>query len=222
MTDLATELNAFMDGLLVRADPATAQLFATTQGRQAVAEPHAGAIDVGDRAPDFSLPDQHGAQVSLSETLARGPVVLLFVRGGWCPFCALTLRAYDRLRPALQHAGATLLAVSPQTQANSLATAERDALGYSLLSDHGLQVADAYGLVWQPDTAMQAVLQRLGHDLPRINGSNDWRLPIPAGYVIDRNGVVRTARHVPNIADRLPPVQALDAVLALGARTGTV
>jgi peroxiredoxin len=147
-------------------------------------------------------------------------VVLLFVRGGWCPFCALTLRAYDRLSPALRQAGASLLAVSPQTREYSLATAERDTLRFPLLSDQGLRTAAAYGLVWQPSAQMQGVLRHLGHDLPRINGADDWRLPIPAGYVIGPDRVVRAARHTPNIADRLPPSQALAVARDLASHPG--
>ena len=213
MPELADELNAFMDGVLQRADPVTAELFAATQGRLATDEP--SAVNVGDLAPDFTLPDQDGQLVSLSARLDRGPVVLLFVRGGWCPFCALTLRAYDRLRTALSLAGASLIAISPQTQDASLATAERNGLHFPLLSDAGLSTAESYGLVWQPDARMQAILMKLGHNLPQINGTGDWRLPIPAGYVIGRDRVVRAARHTPNIADRLPPTLALQTVREL-------
>lgn len=215
MHDLAAELNAFMDGLLERADPATADLFAASQGRQAA--PGQRAIAIGDTAPDFTLPDPSGAQVSLHALLRHGTVVVLFVRGGWCPFCTITLRAYDRLRPILEAAGATLLAISPQTHANNIDTSERQALHFPLLSDAGLRVAEAYGLVWQPDADMQGLLRHLGHDVPRINGTSDWRLPIPAGFVIGQDGKVHAARVSPNIADRMPPSQALETVRALAS-----
>ncbi len=215
MSKLTDELAAFMDSLMQRADPATAELFSRTQGSGAPPTLAAGAIDVGDVAPDFTLKDQHGAVTSLYDRLAQGPVVLIFVRGGWCPFCELTLRAFRQIVPALQRSHATLLAVSPQSLPNTKVTAERCGLGFPLLSDTNLGVAESYGLVWEPDAQTQAFFLRLGHNVPRINGTGSWRLPIPAGYVIGPDHVVRAARREPNLAHRLQPSQALAAVEAL-------
>ncbi len=215
MSKLTAELAAFMESLMQRADPATAELISRTQGSGAPPSLAAGAIDVGDVAPDFTLKDQHGAQVSLYGQLAQGPVVLIFVRGGWCPFCELTLRAFRQIVPALQRVPATLLAVSPQSLPNNEITAERCGLSFPLLSDTNLRTAEQYGLVWEPDAQLQATYLRLGHDVPRINGNGNWRLPIPAGYVISPDHVVRAARREPNLAHRLQPSLALAAVEAL-------
>jgi peroxiredoxin len=211
MPNLTAELNAFMDSLLERVDPATAALIARTQGADARLL-DSQALDVGDVAPDFTLPDQDGAMVCLSDRLAQGPVVLIFVRGGWCPFCTLTLRAFDRIGRALHKAGGSLIAVAPTVPDQTRATAERHHLRFPLLSDDQLRVAETYGLVWEPDAELQATLLRMGHDVPRLNGTGDWRLPITAGYVIGPDRVIHTARRARNLTQRLEPAQALQAV----------
>ena len=215
MHDLAGDLDAFMNSLMSRVDPVTAAVMRDSGDRLARSGIAGRAIGVGDVAPAFSLTDQDGAVFSLSEALKRGPVVALFVRGGWCPFCAITLRAYDRVLEALRREGASLVAISPAIPAYVKATAERETLRYSLLSDPALATAAAYGLVWNPEPEMQSVLRRFGHDLPAINGTGDWRLPIPAGYVIGVDGRVRAARVDTRLTERLPPAEALGEVRSL-------
>ncbi len=216
MDKLTTELNAFMNGLMDRLDPKTAAVICDNQTMLAQSGIADRAIGVGDVAPDFTLIDQSDKPFSLSVALTRGPAVVLFVRGGWCPFCTITLRAFDRVRAALAREGASLVAISPATPQNSQATAERNVLHYSLLSDTSLAVATAYGLVWEAAPALQAVYARLGHDLPRINGTGDWRLPIPAGYVIGQDGIVQSARVDSSMTVRLQPSDALAQVKAMG------
>lgn len=209
MDDLTNALHAFRNSLHSRADQNTIDILqrhAAALAKSGLAE---RAIGQGDAAPGFTLPDQNGRQVALSAELAKGPVVLVFVRGGWCPFCAITLRAYDAILPGLVRAGASLVAISPETPANVRVTAERHSLRFPLLSDAGLAVATAYGLVWSMDAELRGVYQKFGHDVPRINGTGDWRLPIPAGYVIGKDGKVQVARCDSNIVNRLPPDVAL-------------
>ncbi len=209
---LTAQLEAFMNGLMDRVDHATRN----TLKRSYDALEHTGmaskAIGVGDKAPDFSLLDQDGVRFDLKTALRSGPVVALFVRGGWCPFCSITLRAFDQVRQALAAEGATLVAISPSTHDNVQATAECNVLQYSILSDAGLKVATAYGLVWEADPQLRLVYTRLGHNLPVLNGTGNWRLPIPAGYVIDTDGVVRAARVDTRLTARLLPGDALAAV----------
>ncbi len=215
MNSLSGQLDAFLGALLERVDPATAATFERAEQAREALGISQRAVQVGDVAPDFSLPDQHGKLHSLSGTLANGPVVLAFFRGGWCPFCSLTLRALDRAVPQLRAAGATLLAVSPQTSAASLATAERNALRFALLSDADNAVARRYGIVWRLDAELQALYQRLGHDLPRLNGSAKWELPIGAGYIVAPDGRVSLAHVDPRVNRRMEPAAAVAAVRGL-------
>lgn len=175
---------------------------------------------VGDIAPDFTLPDQHDRLISLADRLSFGPVVLLFVRGGWCPFCTLTLRAYQEALPAIYQEGGDLLAITPQPSPSSCAVAERDLLAFPTLSDLGNTVARRYGIQTQIDPGMRPLHLRLGHDLPRINGTGDWTVPLPATFVIAPGGTVALA-HVDRVnSRRLDPADIVQALHAI--RTGAL
>ncbi len=180
---------------------------------------HAGltehALKAGDLAPDFILPNQAGKLISLYGLLERGPVVLTFFRGGWCPFCTLTLRALAAIRPKLRRQGAELVAISPETPDNAAATVERNGLQFPVLTDAGNQVAREYRLVWELDAKMRAVYEKLGHPLPKMNGNNEWTLPVPAGFVVAQDRRISYAHVQTRIDRRIEPQVALDAVQQL-------
>ena len=108
----------------------------------------AGALQVGDRAPPIPLRDQHGAAFDLAALLMRGPVVVTFYRGGWCPFCNLELKAYQALLPRFAAAGASLVAISPEKPDDAIDTAAKNALTFPVLSDIGQAVGRAFGVVY--------------------------------------------------------------------------
>jgi peroxiredoxin len=220
MTSLARQLDSYFQALLDRVDRRTAATIERAELARDALEIPERAVRAGDTAPDFSLPDQRGQLHSLAAGVASGPVVLVFFRGGWCPFCSLTLRALDRLVPQLKAAGASLLAISPQTQAASLSTAERNSLRFPLLSDADNAVARRYGLVWRLDADLQALYQRLGHDLPRVNATPTWELPVAAGYVVAPDGRVTLAHVDPRVNRRMEPADALAAVRELQSQPG--
>ena len=170
------------------------------------------SIKQGDKAPDFALPDVNGETVQLSQLLTKGPVVLIFYRGGWCPYCNLALRSYQGILPEMQQAGATLVAVSPQTPDNSLSAREKMDLSFPVLSDRGNIVARSYGLVFTVAPGVQAVQRGMGLDLARVNGSETWELPIPGSYVIAQNGTITLAFVDPDYTHRLEPAAILTAL----------
>ena len=170
------------------------------------------SVKQGDKASDFALPNVNGETVQLSQLLAKGPVVLIFYRGGWCPYCNLALRAYQAILPEIQQAGATLVAVSPQTPDNSLSASEKMALSFPVLSDSGNKVAREYGLVFTVSSEVQAVQQGMGLDLSRVNGSDTWELPIPGSYVIAQDGTIALAFIDPDYTHRLEPAAILTAL----------
>jgi peroxiredoxin len=169
----------------------------------------------GERAPDFALPDQHGTMVRLSDRLSQGPVVLLFVRGGWCPFCTLTLRAYQAALPAIHEAGGDLIAITPQPATTCSMMAERDLLAFQTLSDKDNLVARAYGIAFEIDPLVRPMLERLGHDLPRLNGTGNWTVPLPATFVIAPDGRVALAHVEAGNYRRLEPATAVEALETL-------
>jgi peroxiredoxin len=150
------------------------------------------ALKVGDRAPDFELANATGKTVKLSELTARGPVVLTWYRGGWCPYCNVALRGFQKTLAEFRAAGATLVALSPEMPDNSLSTAEKNHLEFEVLSDRNLKVAHAYKVAYKiPDVITAQFKGRL--DLAKHNGSASSELPLGATYLIDRRGVIRYA-----------------------------
>ncbi|OZB96244.1 peroxiredoxin-like family protein [Paenibacillus sp. XY044] len=165
----------------------------------------ARGLKVGDDAPDFTLSNQTGDSVTLSEELAHGPVILTFYRGEWCPFCNLELRAYQQLLDRIHEAGARLLAVSPQTPDHSLSIQEKNGLGYHVLSDLHNKVAEKYQLTFRLAEDVQQVYQSIGIALDQFNDDDSWELPVPATYVIDPQGVIRFASVDPDYRTRAEP-----------------
>jgi peroxiredoxin len=170
------------------------------------------SIKQGDKAPDFILPDVHGENVQLSQLLAKGPVVLIFYRGGWCPYCNLALRSYQAILPEIERAGATLVAVSPQTPDNSLSASEKMELRFPVLSDSDNTVARAYGLVFTEGSEVQSLRRELGLDLSKVNGSETGELPMPGSYVIAQDGTITLAFVDPDFTHRLEPAAILTAL----------
>jgi peroxiredoxin len=155
---------------------------------------HSGITDTslkaGDTIPDVTLPNATGQSVNLGDLLKTGPVVIAFYRGGWCPYCNLELRALQQALPQIQSQGATLVAISPQTPDNSLSTAEKHNLDFEVLSDGGNQVARQFGLVFTVPEPLRPIYQSFGIDLPASNGDQTFELPIPATYVVGRDGTI--------------------------------
>jgi peroxiredoxin len=160
------------------------------------------ALKEGMQAPDFTLPDALGKPVTLSHLRQQGPVVMVFYRGAWCPYCNLQLRSYQQMLPQLQAEGATLVAISPQTPDHSLSLAEKQELTFAALSDVGNQVARKYGLVYTLDEALREVHAQRGADLPAYNGDQSWELPISATFLVDQSGIVRQAFVDPDFTQR--------------------
>src|SRR5947209_1283269 len=139
---------------------------------QAAVDYAARAPKVGDRAPGFALPDQLGREVSLVGELQHGPVVLIFYRGEWCPYCNVMLRTYGLRSAEFSQRGARLVAVSPQTPDNSLTMAEKHNLEFPVLSDEGGEVIGRYGLKY--DVTAHELYTASGADLPKFNGAGGW------------------------------------------------
>ncbi len=169
------------------------------------------ALKVGDRAPDFELPDANGKQVKLSELTARGPVVVTWYRGGWCPYCNIALRGFQKIMPEIRDAGASLVAISPVAPDNSLTTAEKNHLTFAVLSDRGNKAANAYGVAYKlPKVVADQFKGRL--DLAKYNGDDSGELPLGATYVIDRAGIIRFAFIDADYRKRAEPADVLAAL----------
>jgi len=173
------------------------------------------AVKEGERAPDFELPNVQGKSVSLSALLERGPVVLAFYRGGWCPYCNLQLRAYQRILPGIRELGGQLVAVSPEPQDASLSTAEKNALEFEVLSDVDATAARSFRLLFDLSERLKQTYIGMDKDLSVMNADGQWHLPIPATYVIAQDGRVELAFVDPEYRHRLEPSDILAALQRL-------
>jgi len=150
------------------------------------------ALNVGSKASNFTLKNALGKSISLYDELENGPVVLTWYRGGWCPYCNITLHYLQEKLPEFQKAGATLIALTPELPDNSLSTAEKNSLKFSVLSDVGNVVGKEYGVVFTL-TDEVAEMYESGFGLSKVNGDDSNELPLAATYVIDTDAVVQYA-----------------------------
>jgi peroxiredoxin len=151
------------------------------------------ALKAGDVAPEFTLPDPDGNPVSSKALLAKGPLVVTFYRGAWCPFCNFDLSALEEARSEIESRGATLVAISQQTAPNSRKSQRQNGLGFPILGDHGGEIAAQFGVRWTLPDYLREVQKALGADLTQFNGEDSWTLPMPARYVIAQDGTIAYA-----------------------------
>lgn len=172
----------------------------------------ARALKAGDKAPAFTLKDPDGQPVSSAALLAQGPLVVSFYRGVWCPYCNMELQALQEALPAFEKLGASLVAISPQTAANSRKSVRQNGLGFSILSDTQNEVAAAFGLRFALPDYLVDLYKSLKNDLPAFNGDPSWTLPMPARYVIGQDGTILYAEVNPDYTRRPEPEDMLPAL----------
>ncbi|UGB30973.1 MULTISPECIES: peroxiredoxin-like family protein [Bacillales] len=168
---------------------------------------------VGSKAPNFTLKDATGKEVTLSEEVAKGPVILTFYRGGWCPFCNLELQAYKKHMDTIKEQDAQLIAVSPESPDNSLSSREKHDLPFYVLSDTNSHVSSAYKVAYEvPEYLAETLKGALGLDLIRYNDADVAMLPVPATYIIDKEGIIQLAFVNPDYTSRLEPTKAIEVL----------
>jgi peroxiredoxin len=173
----------------------------------------ADAVAVGDVLSDFTLPDATGQDVSLSELVTDGPAILVFYRGGWCPYCNLALHQYQsELVPQLPSYSARLAAISPQKPDESLTTAETHNLQFAVLSDSGARVARALGIAFEPAEDVLEAQRALGLDIRDGNADGSPELPMPTVLIVDSD---RTVRYVDVQADYTSRTEVSEILAAL-------
>ena len=217
---LSTELNAFRAEFMEKVPDAIRDAMTKADLALAAGGITERALKAGATATDFILPDVHGNKVKLSTLLAKGPVVLSFYRGGWCPYCNLELRALQQVLPQLKQLGATLVAISPQTPDESLSTSEKNALSFPVLSDLASAVASSFGITFDLADELRPIYTAFNHALPQKNGVDSWVLPIPATYVIAKTGKILLSFVDVDYRNRLEP-SAVITVLSSGQQAST-
>ena len=204
------ELRGQLTGML----PADAlAVFDADAAQLAATHTDALRVRVGDRAPDFTLSDATGEPVRLADVLAEGPAVLTFYRGTWCPYCNLYLAQLQAVLDRVEGQGARLVAVSPQTPDESLTLKEKLSLRYHVLSDLGNQVARQYTTVFRNGDTPVGLMTELGIDFDAHYADDSRELPVPATFVIARDGTVAFAKtEGGDYRERVEPAEVLAAL----------
>jgi peroxiredoxin len=177
-------------------------------------------LAVGDRAPGFTLPDALERPVSLADLLAEGPVVAVFYRGEWCPYCNLQLHALQAALPTIRELGASLVAISPQAADHSLSLTEKHKLAFPVLSDLDQHVIQAYKVQFTVAGDLEDLLVNVFQNDPADQNADRSRsLPVPAVFVIDQEGVVQAAFVSADWRVRAEPADIISALRTLPTRS---
>ena len=175
-------------------------------------------LKTGTRAPNFTLNNPYGKPIELNALLKKGPVILAFYRGAWCPYCNIELHALNESLPDFKKYGATLIAITPQTPDKSLEQINQDGYPFEILSDLDNRVMKAYKLYWEVPPELDAAYKHsFGLDIAAFNGNGRRGLPVPGTFVIDKSGIVRAAFADTDYKKRMEPADILTALQQLSA-----
>ncbi|MCF8481861.1 MAG: AhpC/TSA family protein [Rhodospirillum sp.] len=183
---------------------ATAELIASGAAQR--------ALKAGDRLPAFTLSDPDGNAVSSNDLLSKGPLVISFYRGVWCPYCNMELQALQEALPQFEALGAKLVAISPQNPVNSRKSVRQNNLSFPILSDPHNDVAAAFGLRFEMPDYLVDLYKSLKNDLPAFNDDPSWTLPMPSRYVVGQDGTILYAEVNPDYTRRPEPEDMLPAL----------
>ena len=172
------------------------------------------AVAKGTTLPAFTLPDQNGDHVSSADLLAKGPLVVSFFRGLWCPYCIAELTALNAALPQIRAAGAELVVITPQTPAKSKEMIADKGFDLTVLSDACLAYAETLGLAFALPADLKGIYVKFGLDLPGTNGEDSWRLPIPARLIVAQDGMIVSRDVDPDYSKRPEPAETLAALKA--------
>lgn len=176
------------------------------------------ALKAGDHLPGFTLSDPDGKMVSSVDLLARGPLVISFYRGVWCPYCNIELQSLQDTLSQFEALGAKLVAISPQNAVNSRKSVRQNNLTFPILADPHNDVADQFGLRFEMQDYLIELYRSLKNDLPAFNGDQSWTLPMPARYVVGQDGIVLYAEVNPDYTRRPEPEDMLPALRLAASR----
>ncbi|KAL3918361.1 MAG: hypothetical protein SGILL_004275 [Bacillariaceae sp.] len=210
--DLSSELKAFQANFIKDIPDEIVNVFMSKTEELAKSGLVESAVKVGDKAPAFTLPDSKGDPVVLEDLLKKGPVVVTFYRGVWCPYCNIAVNALQAALPEFEAKGATLVAITPELPQyiDQMTTAKK--LTFPVLSDLGLKVGKQYGLSFVLDPQLQKLYTEFGLDVNKHNDDKTFQLPLPATYVIAQDGTVKYAFVDADYSKRAEPADILKAL----------
>lgn len=172
-------------------------------------------LKAGNKAPNFALKNAFGKTIELNNVLTKGPVVLVFYRGAWCPYCNIHLHALKKSLPEFEKYGAQVIAVSPQSPDKSAEQVKKDGFPFEVLSDSTSKVMKDYKLYFELPSDLMRVYQEHGLDIEEFNGEGRNGLPTPGAFIIDTNGVIRAMQAEVDYKSRMSPEDILKALAQL-------
>ncbi len=164
-----------------------------------------GALKVGQKIPEFRLNNHQNRTISSTELLGKGPLIISFYRGSWCPCCNLELNALQTYNDKFSMLGARLVAITPELPDGTLSSIEKHSLSFQVLTDIDNRLAEKFGLVFTLPDKLKEVYKSFGFDLEKSNGNNRWQLPIPATYIVRPDGIIEYAFVNADYTKRLEP-----------------
>ena len=177
-------------------------------------------IKPGTASPSFELENQHGKRISSAALLARGPLVVGFTRGGWCPFCVEEANAYNELYERFEEAGAQLVLLTPESLSGIKAWVQKTPYKFNILRDESNRIGEAFGVVYTfPEDLKHLYQTALAKEIPELNDAEGWKLPVPAQFILDQQGTIRYAEADPNYRIRPEPDKTLFLVHELSTIT---
>jgi len=215
-TTIADRVTLLQQGIAGRLPGDVLDTFGAEQAHLQASGVPVGVAAPGDAMPDAQLLDVRGAPTTLAKAVAGRSAVVVLYRGAWCPYCNLTLRAYqEELVPQLAQRGIALVAISPQKPDGSLSAQETNELSFTVLSDPGNQIAAGLGVLTAPTDDVRAAQRSLGVELSELNVDGTHRLPMPTVAIVDGAGILRWIDVHPNYATRTEVADIVDALGAL-------
>jgi peroxiredoxin len=212
---LASQLSAVYDGFQKNAPGPVIQSINPANSDFEAAFKNHNTIKVGDKLPPFALSDARRKEVTSDDLLKKGPLLITFYRGEWCPFCNLALHSLQLNLDKFQAKGVTLVAISPELPNTSLTTTEKNELKFPVLSDVGNSFARELGIVFSMPNSLRPTFKAFGHDLVARNGDDSFEAPVPTTLLVDEKGIVRNTYINSNYWERLEPSKALEWIDAL-------
>jgi peroxiredoxin len=204
-------LNLFAEAVR-RQHPVSAAVVDRFVGRLSRHGAGAAAPQPGEAMPPFTLPDENGTLVSLAGLLKPGPAVVTFHRGHWCPYCRISMNTLAQAQLQIERRGARMVAIVPETAPFAKEMKTRSEVRFPILSDIDNAYAMSLNLAVWIGGEMQEMMTALGRSLPDYHGNDSWMLPIPATYVVGRDGRIKARFVDPDYRKRMAVDELLDAL----------
>jgi len=175
--------------------PAVFEAYEKMVDRLEKAEAGQGAPKIGEKLPDFLLPNHQGRLISSKDLLNQGPLVVSFNRGYWCSYCRFELLALAEIHTEIKRKGGEIVSIMPERAASLRQTIEKNDLTFPILSDIDNGYALECGLMVSLGQDIKNLFSEIGTDLEKVQGNDGWFVPIPANFIVDKDGTI-IKRHV--------------------------